>query len=265
MPLVLALIQTFAATLLTILSIGSLLSYILLTPFVPRRITAFGSGKQIEAHLDLFLRQFPSIADVTIINRTINDRTASLKQVISSMNHPSSVHFLASQAPGSEADIQSAVRQADVIICATPSTQPLFPSSWVRTATHVVLIGSYKPEMKEVDRELILRALLGKMVVDSREASLQEAGELIDAKIHADQLMEIGELISIDKLGVAAKKTLIPGGRTENTETGFDGPVTLFKSVGLGIQDVAMASAIVEKALAWEGEKIGTVVSDYDA
>jgi len=119
--------------------------------------------------------------------------------------------------------------------------------------------------MKEVDRELILRALLGKMVVDSREACLQEAGELIDAKIHADQLMEIGELVPIENLDVAAKKTLIAGARTENTETGFDGPVTLFKSVGLGIQDVAMASAIVEKALAWEGEKIGTVVSDYDA
>ncbi|KAH9161631.1 hypothetical protein EDB89DRAFT_2029959 [Lactarius sanguifluus] len=57
-----------------------------------------------------------------------------------------------------ESSIEAAVRQADRICCATSSTSPLFPSEWVRPGAHVVLVGSYKLEMVEVDTALIRRA-----------------------------------------------------------------------------------------------------------
>ena len=59
--------------------------------------------------------------------------------------------------------------------------EPLFPSQWVKQGAHLNLVGSYTPAMHEVEEELIRRC--GKVVVDSRAASMIEAGELIQAKI----------------------------------------------------------------------------------
>lgn len=60
------------------------------------------------------------------------------------------------------------MRDASIVVTATSSTVPLFPSSFVSPGTHLCLIGSYKPTMHEIDSELVLRA--GKVIVDSKEA-----------------------------------------------------------------------------------------------
>lgn len=139
---------------------------------------------------------------------------------------------------------------AQLIICATSSTAPLFPSSWVRDGTHIVLIGSYKPTMHEVDGDLVRRAIpadaRSDLVVDSRAACLHEAGELISAGIEGSQVVEIGDLVSFDAEGelifAATPPAPAEGGG------GTTGRVTIFKSVGVGLQDVAIACAVVEKA-----------------
>ena len=200
-------------------------------------MVAFGAGRQIAAHLDLFIRHFPSISDCTVVNRTINARSNVLKETIEARFNHVNLHVISSQ---DSREMEDAVRSADVIICATSSTAPLFPSSWVQTGTHVILIGSFTPAMREVERELVLRAIPGCLLVDSRKACLEEAGELIDAGLEPHQLTEIGEL---DGDGRPGKD------------------ITMFKSVGVGLQDVAIACAVVGHALS---RSDGTVIEHYD-
>ncbi|KAF8906994.1 hypothetical protein CPB84DRAFT_1813635 [Gymnopilus junonius] len=201
---------------------ASLLSTSLVGPSNPLTVVSFGAGQQIDAHLDLHIRHFPSISQCTIVNRTLNDRTRSLGDKLTT-RFP---HVKATVT------IREAVQKADIVICATSSTLPLFPSSWVKTGTHVILIGSYKPSMREVDRALVLRSL----------SHQDEKGDL--------NMEAYRRLLSIAR----NPPTVIDD---------YEGPITLFKSVGIGLQDVAIAGAVVDKALSL-GKKIGTQIEDYD-
>ena len=153
------------------------------------------------------------------------------------------------------------MRSADIICCVTPSTAPLFPSEWVRPDTHVILVGSYTPAMEEVDTALIKRARV--VLVDSRSACAEEAGELIAAGVPQARMVEVGELL---------RSTEVPGEKSWGWEpdkqrvaevlAAGTGDVTIFKSVGIGAQDVAIAVATVERAMEMG---IGTVVPGFDA
>jgi ornithine cyclodeaminase len=138
-------------------------------------------------------------------------------------------------------DVQACLKRASIVICATPSTEALFDSSYIQGGTHIILIGSYKPTMREVDNALIRRAI--PVVVDSISACLEEAGEIISAGLDKVHLVEIGELVR--RAGDGQRHPV------KNS-------VTVFKSVGLGVQDVAIASAVVKKA---EEMKVGLVYS----
>jgi alanine dehydrogenase len=128
---------------------------------------------------------------------------------------------------------KQALHEADVVCTATTSFRPVFADSDLKLGVHINGIGSYTPEMQEIPARTVVRS---KVVVDSREACLTEAGDLIisidgglitNKNIHG----EIGE--------VAARK--IPG-RESDEET------TFFKSVGLAVQDVAVAELVLLKA-----------------
>lgn len=126
-----------------------------------------------------------------------------------------------------------AVRPADVICTATTSSSPVFDDADVRPGTHVNAIGAYTPEMQEIPPETILRA---KVVIDHREASLAEAGDLLiplqQGLMSEDHIYaELGEIVAGDKSG------------RETSEE-----ITLFKSVGVAVQDVAAAGAVLEAA-----------------
>ncbi|KIJ67162.1 hypothetical protein HYDPIDRAFT_107876 [Hydnomerulius pinastri MD-312] len=218
---------------------GSLLATRLLISKDPKNLVAFGAGKQIEAHVDLHLRAYPSLQSCTIINRAGNAR---LETLLSSLrqSHPSKT--FTSFTSGDEG-VKNAVQRADIICTATSSTEPLFPTDWVSPGTHLNLVGSFTPEMHEVDDQLINRA--GKIVVDSRDACAIEAGELIaagKAKNPKESMIELGELVEKGDNG-----TFVP--RVALTE-GLRVPegVTIFKSVGVGLQDVAIASLVVSRA-----------------
>jgi ornithine cyclodeaminase/alanine dehydrogenase-like protein (mu-crystallin family) len=162
-------------------------------------------------------------------------------------------------------DQDRALEKADVIVTATPSTESLFPSSAIpsredsgsnddknnhekRKKTTIILIGSYKPHMREIDSDLVNRALRcgGKITCDSREACLTEAGELQD--VRPDQTVELGEILNAQD------------GRAEAVEL-EGGEVNIYKSVGIAVQDVAVANAMIEAA---KGLGVGTVIEDYD-
>jgi len=123
-----------------------------------------------------------------------------------------------------------AVSTADVICTATTSSTPVFDDADVSPGTHINAVGAYTPEMQEIPPETVMRA---RLVVDHRESALAEAGDLLipmkeglfdEAHIHA----ELGEIIA----GLST-------GRTSENQ------ITLFKSVGVAVQDVAAASAVL--------------------
>lgn len=121
---------------------------------------------------------------------------------------------------------EEAVKGADIVVTATTSSEPVVKRSWLSPGVHINAIGAYTPEMRELDTETIVDA---KVVVDLREAALAEAGDIIipiregafsEDRIHG----ELGEI-------VAGKK---PGRESEDE-------ITVFKSVGLAVQDTAAA------------------------
>ena len=125
------------------------------------------------------------------------------------------------------------VRQADVICTATTATTPVFADADVRPGTHINGIGAYTPQMQEIPAETVLRA---RVVIDHHEASLAEAGDLLiplrRGSMTEDHIYaELGEIVTGLKPGRASPEE-----------------ITLFKSVGVAVQDVAAAGAVLETA-----------------
>ncbi|MCP4903113.1 MAG: ornithine cyclodeaminase family protein [bacterium] len=127
---------------------------------------------------------------------------------------------------------QEAVTDADIVCVATTSKRPVLDGDWVGSGTHINGVGSFTPEMKEVDGNTISRAVV---VVDSREAALAEAGELIDAV--AEDLSRSQDWIELGEI-VAGKV----GGRKDDEQ------ITFFKSVGLAVQDIAAGALAMQRA-----------------
>ncbi len=129
-------------------------------------------------------------------------------------------------------DPESAVRDADVVCAATSSWSPVFQGSWIKSGAHVNGIGSFTPRMQELDEALVGRA---RVFVDSREAALAEAGDLLVAsasgRTRPEDWTPIGEVLV---------------GRQPGRQSPEE--ITLFKSVGLAVQDVTAAVRAVEHA-----------------
>ncbi|KXN83257.1 Ketimine reductase mu-crystallin [Leucoagaricus sp. SymC.cos] len=247
---------------------GSLLSTTLVGVNKPENIVLFGAGKQIESHINVFLRHFRSMKTCTIVNRTLNERALDLYRSATEAFPRVTFHLISQLETDS---IRKAVQEANIIICATPSTSPLFPSSWVASGTHVVLVGSYTSVMQEVEEVLVKRAIPTAhpnaskridqvLLVDSREACMKEAGDLIKAGIDQASMLEVGELI-LQKGGEGPTEMSSPS--VESIPMDFAGPVTMFKSVGVGLQDVVMSKEVVSYAKNSVGT--GTLIEHYDA
>ena len=117
-----------------------------------------------------------------------------------------------------------AVRGADVVVVAASSTTPILQGRWLSPGTHVNAIGATRPDWRELDDDLVTTA---RIFVDSREAALRESGDVIAAK---SEVTEIGAVVA----GTAS-------GRRNAQE------ITLFKSVGVAVEDVTAAALVLEK------------------
>lgn len=130
--------------------------------------------------------------------------------------------FAATAAP----DLAAAVREADIVSCATLARTPLIRGAWLRPGTHLDLIGGFTPSMREADDEAVRRA---RVFIDT-EAALAEAGDLLDP-IASGALRR--EDIGGDLAGLC--RDLVPGRRSA-------AEITLFKSVGSALEDLAAAA-----------------------
>ena len=115
-----------------------------------------------------------------------------------------------------------AVRGADVVVVAVNATTPVLQGRWLAPGTHVNAIGATRPEWRELDDDLVTTA---RVFVDSREAALRESGDVIAAR---SEVTEIGAVVA----GTS------PGRRSAEE-------LTLFKSVGVAVEDVVAASLVL--------------------
>jgi len=137
---------------------------------------------------------------------------------------------------------EETVRDADLIVTVTTAKEPILKSAWLKPGVHINAVGSHRPDFREIDGATLARA---KIIVDSRDAIMAECGDILLAlkeksiaenAIHA----EIGEVLA-----------KVKPGRTDQDE------ITLYKSVGIAIQDVAAANLVYRKAL---DKRVGTTV-----
>lgn len=186
-------------------------------------LAVLGVGGQAGWQLRAVLASGRPIRSVRVYARSPEPREAFARR----MAAETGIEVVA--APSAEA----AVRDADVVCCATTSTEPVFDAAWLRPGAHVNGIGAFRLDMVEMPPELFGRAHL--VAVDAREAALAEAGDVVAAIeagiLPADALVEIG---SVDADWAAS--------RPADT-------ITAFKSVGLAIQDVAAAELIARRLL----------------
>ena len=130
-------------------------------------------------------------------------------------------------------DLESAIREADIVCCATLASAPLIRGQWLRPGAHVDLVGGFTPKMREADDEAVKRA---RIYVDTRAGALKEAGDLVvplRRKVIAKADIR-GDLFELCR-GTAKGRTT-------------DKQITLFKSVGTAIEDLAAA------ILVWRGQ-----------
>ncbi|GID45462.1 ornithine cyclodeaminase [Actinoplanes capillaceus] len=212
----LAVVNASAVTEIRTAAVSALATDVLARPDA-RVLTVFGAGVQARAHLHA-LRPLRPFTEIRIVGRT-----------------PAAAERLAEAEPGTVpfTDPAAAAAGADVIVTATTSADPVLFAEWVSPGAHVNAVGSSIPTAAELDPHLLAAATL---VADRRESLLNESGDYLRAAaaglidpghVHG----ELGEILT----------GRVPG-RTR------PGEITVFKSLGLAIEDVIVARHLYEQA-----------------
>ncbi len=182
-----------------------------------------GAGVQARAHIRA-LTQIRKISEIKVYD--IFEASARQLQESLEKDIGISIHIVRSA--------REAVLGADLLVTVTTAKEPIVKAEWLKPGMHINAVGSHRPDLREIDGATLAAA---KIVVDSREAIMAECGDILLAiqekaitanSVHA----EIGEVL-------AGKKP----GRTRADE------ITLYKAVGIAIQDVATAHLVYRKAL----------------
>jgi ornithine cyclodeaminase/alanine dehydrogenase-like protein (mu-crystallin family) len=185
-----------------------------------RVVAIIGSGVQARSHADalsrvLQLREFriwsPSSAHRDTAAREIESATAVRATASASARH--------------------AVEGADVVVLVTSAAAPVIEDGWVGDRAHVIGVGACRPNQREMPGALVARA---RLIADSRDAAMKEAGDILLAQqegLTVRIAAELGEICA----------GLAPG-------RGGDDGVTIFKSLGLAVEDVAAAELVVRRA-----------------
>ncbi len=203
----------------------TLLAAEFLAPPQPRTLVVFGSGIQARAHATALCGHY-ALQQVWVVDPHGNangNAHGHASQLAADLHSRFGVAAQASTA-------QEAVPQAHLLVLATRAKDPLFPGDWVSPGTFVAAIGSSKPDTRETDDALLARCAC--VVVEDKAQALREAGDLVrasDAALNREAVLELGALVS---------------GHTTWTRQPQD--ITLYKSVGIGLEDVALARLVWE-------------------
>jgi alanine dehydrogenase len=170
-----------------------------------------GSGVQARSHVEA-LRLVRDFREVRVWSPSAERR----------------LHFANETGARAMESAEAVVRGADVVVTVTASPVPVVANEWVADGTHVIAVGSCRPAQRELDPELVARA---RLVVDSRAAALKEAGDVVmgisEGRWSAEHVSaELGEL---------------PARRD-------DREITVFKSLGLAVEDVFAAHLVLSRS-----------------
>ena len=191
-------------------------------------LAIIGSGVQAGSHLEA-LSRVHALRQITVWSPQRHHRDAFVeeaKAAFGSEQHPRPTITAADHAG-------EAVVGADVIVLVTSSPTPVIENGWVKPGAHVISVGACRPTQREMDPALVARA---RLFVDSRTAALVESGDVVlgiqEGRFAADHIVaEIGHLVA----GAAGRRT--------------DAEVTIFKSLGLAVEDVTAAALAYRRAV----------------
>ena len=153
-------------------------------------------------------------------------------------HHPNKAAALAERLQGegldtmATEDLEASARDADIISCATLSPAPLIRGAWLKAGAHLDLVGAFTPAMRESDDEAVRRA---RLYVDTRAGALKEGGDMVDP-------IERGVIAESDIIG-----DLYELARGEAPGRQSADEITLFKSVGTALEDLAAAELVFER------------------
>ena len=187
-----------------------------------RVLALVGTGVQGRTHLEAMLAVRP-FEEVRVFSRTANHRQTFAER--ETARHGIPVHAVDS--------VKDAVQDADVICTTTSAREPVLAGAWIAPGTHVNAVGSSIRSTRELDTEAVARS---RLFVDRKESTVNEAGDflfpLAEGAITEEHIVaEIGDLL------VGAHP-----GRTRPDE------ITLFKSLGLAVEDLAAAQYVYDAA-----------------
>jgi alanine dehydrogenase len=185
-------------------------------------VTLFGTGAQAPFQLEAVCVERP-VKRIWVISRNFEHAVRFAREQEERLGIPVQPTM----------NVEQAVRASDLILTATSAHEPLFDGNWLQPGTHINAVGSHMATAREVDSTTIRRA---RIVTDQTSACLAEAGDII-IPLRAGVIDEAGIHGEIGQ--IAAGK--LPGREREDE-------ITFFKSVGLAIQDVAVASWIARQA-----------------
>ncbi|KAK4502400.1 hypothetical protein PRZ48_005825 [Zasmidium cellare] len=265
-------------------------------------VTVFGAGKQAYWHIRLaLLLRGPEIHHLNIVTRNFESARKCIMRVYNPQpddpdyvnpvgakyNSKTKTNILTPMHGEYERLIKEYVRASNVIFCCTPSTTPLFPATYLtnpegrKKGRYIACIGSYKPHMVELHPDVLRYAVAphhehrhihkrqkegGAIIVDTVTGCLKEAGEVIQAKLMPDQVVELGELLMLKRDAEARMKEKgekVEEGCNFQDNSGLKEWLTrgnvIYKSVGLGLMDVTVGNALIEKA---RERGVGTTI-DY--
>ncbi len=185
-------------------------------------LAIIGTGVQARSHLEAIAR-VRSLSDV----RVWSPNAARVAGFVADMTSVSAAPITAA------ATAEQAVQGADIVVLVTSAKEPVVRSEWIADGTHICAVGACRPTQREMEAALVARADL---YVDSREAALVEAGDIVlairDGAIDASHIKgELGEVVT-------------GGGLAQRDPRS----VTIFKSLGLAVEDVATAHLAYQRA-----------------
>jgi ornithine cyclodeaminase len=187
-------------------------------------LAIIGSGVQARSHLEALALVRP-LREIRVWSPRPSSRRAFIDRA------RAGAPCVLTESPSAE----EAVRGADVVALVTAARQPVIDSAWIQPGTHICAVGACRPDQREMDTALVRRALC---FVDSQSGALAEAGDFLIPIAEG----AIGKAHIVGEIGELAAGTL--AGRTAPDD------VTVFKSLGMAVEDVAAAQLAFERASA---------------
>jgi alanine dehydrogenase len=187
-----------------------------------RVLAVLGTGVQARSHIDAIARVRP-IEEVRVWGRH-QEHVRALIDEIAPSTRPRLVPA---------ASVHEATRTADIIALVTASREPVLSRASVREGTHICAVGACRPDQREMDTALVKDA---RVFVDSRVGALAEAGDIV---------IPIKEG-AIDQSHIAGEIGDVCGGRIPGRRSRAE--ITIFKSLGMAVEDVAAAHLALERA-----------------